>query len=729
MQRFLDRFQYETITLQYVNKATKEGNKVEVLTPAQYAANLHTYKKLNKEGYEFFFMVNEGDGVTIPKGLHTARNQEAVEQGRLTALFIDADGCPAVKINAFLKRKGLRPHFVVESSPQKYHYYFLLQYTKPDPLNLSRWKACQRALMYLGNPDRPDTGCDPMMSDHSRILRIPGFNHLKNPKKPFLTSIIDEYDHPFYDIAEISEILEAHMFTRRDYQSYELPQGKVSSGSRHAEMISYFGHMINKDISPEVTLNSWYGMAKMNYEEPEDFLPGGKRNKEVVDALNYVVNSTQREQLNQTLLVFKNKQSSDDPFALDEDFYRSAPGIAGEIVNEILNRAHYRCPSVTFSTAIGLLGSLKSHHTNHRGLTPSNYFLCFEASGMGKDYPQAVIANTIAHLGIDNMLANEVRSAQGLYSSIKTAGGRALLMIDEMQDFFAAITRKTNAGHWLTQCEGLLLKMYTNTGRAIVKTGDLAKEKGDTFSYPCLNMTACGVPISFKDSFTLESLDRGLLSRFMIVTSSNKYRQQNKNSKAATYLNGNIEAYLRTQHIAMSDYFNEVRSELDEPLKLVPYEDGVFEKHDKFRDELDYKYNQLTDQGEHQLKILYTRAGEQVMRLALAIAEDVITHEVYDFCVKFVTSRIEASMSLIGKTFKQSQLAEDIDYLVEKIQQFQSKHGRPMRYRDIVRSTKYRNAHEAKQIIKAAQEGQFIKEVTYEIKKQKVNGFILDEVL
>ena len=71
--------------------------------------HLKTLTKLNKKGAGIYFTVNE----TNLKG----RTTEHIK--RVRAVFIDLDGYPLPK------KFELQPHMIVETSPKKYHCYWL----------------------------------------------------------------------------------------------------------------------------------------------------------------------------------------------------------------------------------------------------------------------------------------------------------------------------------------------------------------------------------------------------------------------------------------------------------------------------------------------------------------------------------------------------------------------------------------------------------------------------
>jgi hypothetical protein len=129
-------------------------------TLKEHAARLTA---LNDDGHGIFVMINEGD----LKG-RAARNVI-----RVRALFVDSDNGPIQP----LLDAAIAPHIAVESSPGKGHGYFLV-----NDCPLDKFKERQHALADRFNGDRA-------VCDVSRVMRLPGFFHLKNTV-PFQTRLI-----------------------------------------------------------------------------------------------------------------------------------------------------------------------------------------------------------------------------------------------------------------------------------------------------------------------------------------------------------------------------------------------------------------------------------------------------------------------------------------------------------------------------------------------------------
>lgn len=114
-------------------------------------------------GAGIFVMINRGDGM--------GRRAENVIGVR--AHFVDLDGAPLKPV----LEAPLRPNIIVETSPGRYHVYWIV-----DGIGLQEFWYFQRELARR-------FGGDPKVKDLPRVMRVPGFFHLK--EAPFLVRIIE----------------------------------------------------------------------------------------------------------------------------------------------------------------------------------------------------------------------------------------------------------------------------------------------------------------------------------------------------------------------------------------------------------------------------------------------------------------------------------------------------------------------------------------------------------
>lgn len=174
-QRFLDAldtgmvFTFQT----FDDDAARKDFRLAKVLHGTLAEHQKRLTQLQQDGAGVFVMVNEGDGV-IHAGSKTCRT--AANVVRVRALILDLDGSPVQPVID----SDLPPHILVESSPGKWHAYWMV---KDCPLE--NYKGLQKSLAARFEGD-------PAVCDLPRVLRVPGFWHQKNA--PFMTHLAKVHD-------------------------------------------------------------------------------------------------------------------------------------------------------------------------------------------------------------------------------------------------------------------------------------------------------------------------------------------------------------------------------------------------------------------------------------------------------------------------------------------------------------------------------------------------------
>lgn len=162
---FLSRLEPDADSFTFQIFPERQGDDGEKVRPAIFHGSLddcaEQLVQANRNGAGVFFMVNAGD----QKG----RKNENVT--RIRAQFVDLDK-PGVDP---LFGAEMPPHLVVESSPGKWHAYWLCKDGRLDQFTLVQMALAVRF------------GGDPAVSDLARVMRLPGFYHMKEGREPFMT--------------------------------------------------------------------------------------------------------------------------------------------------------------------------------------------------------------------------------------------------------------------------------------------------------------------------------------------------------------------------------------------------------------------------------------------------------------------------------------------------------------------------------------------------------------
>lgn len=186
--------------------------------------------RLNGRGAGVFFTVNATDG----KG-RRAENITAVR-----ALFVDLDGAPIEPV----MRCGLQPHAIVESSPGRFHAYWLAA-----GCALEAFGPLQKALAAKFNGD-------PSVHDLPRVMRLPGFVHRK--KAPFASRIVELHPLQPYPVATVIQALQLKAPPRApggaqagDRTGAGTRAPIYAQGGRNATLAKLAGSLRRQGLTPE----------------------------------------------------------------------------------------------------------------------------------------------------------------------------------------------------------------------------------------------------------------------------------------------------------------------------------------------------------------------------------------------------------------------------------------------------------------------------------------------
>lgn len=722
------------------SKTSHAFSKAELLSKDMRAELIQA----QKTGRAVWVMVNEGDGkLALPESPNCVATKNVK---RLSACFIDTDNCPWNTVKEYLKEIGCMPQLVVESSPKKYHLYFLLEDTELTDKNKERWKAVQKSLCHLSDPNNKSTGLDYSMHDLSKVLRLPGFHHLK--AAPFLIRIKKHNDIERYSLDELYARTHAEQFLKEPTQfsdhRYEIPEQKVDKGQRHQAITEYISSRSNF-ITKQDLLYSVYGFILRKIKEPALFLNGGERNHEVIAAVKYYISQREQEERQQSKeqAIATLDRPETDPFSLSKEFYYSAPGLTGQIVKHICERSLYPCPAFTFATTLSALGTLKAGSiTTEFGHAPVQYFLCLGPSGVGKDYAQEVFAATFSKLGISTLMEQKIRSDRGIIRFLAANNSTGMLMLDEGEGFLSSLYNK-EAPAYLRQCKELLLTLFSSNNYAERSFGHVgsSKEEVTVLNYPRLNAISYGVLHTLDKAFSKETIKDGLLQRFLVVTHF-AARKLNPNFKRARSLPDELLEQLRNivtssrslrekTLLTIQDLESEIENEESEPrkkklqIRLTKFLKDNFNKPSKvlkFDDaanriwhayiaRMDALYN-AEIKKESALEGLYTRAAEQVGRMSAILAGEIVTARDIEYSIEFIDSRVTALKTYCEENFDRGELGRDVDQLKRFIASRISMNGKSaITFRDIVRGFKVRDMRQLKDLLSTAEDAGDIKKL------------------
>lgn len=131
---------------------------------------------LNKHATTLTTLNQKGAGVFVTVNKTNLMGRKGTDIVKVRAVFLDLDGSPLEPV----LDHSLKPHIIVESSPSRWHVYWLCE------LPCEEFSAVQIGLAEKFNGDTS-------VNDLPRVMRLPGFYHLKcgveRTLEPFQTRI------------------------------------------------------------------------------------------------------------------------------------------------------------------------------------------------------------------------------------------------------------------------------------------------------------------------------------------------------------------------------------------------------------------------------------------------------------------------------------------------------------------------------------------------------------
>lgn len=169
---------------------------------------------------------NCGAGVFITVNATDGKGYGAANVTKVRAAFVDLDGADLKLVESWT----LAPHLIVESSPNRWHAYWLI-----EGLNTDGFRAIQQALAARFDGDRA-------VCDLGRVMRLPGFFHCKEtPREVRLHAT--KCDLAAYPAEMFKAACSAHPDSSK---RPPIPIATVEEGSRNSTLTSIAGRLRRK---------------------------------------------------------------------------------------------------------------------------------------------------------------------------------------------------------------------------------------------------------------------------------------------------------------------------------------------------------------------------------------------------------------------------------------------------------------------------------------------------
>lgn len=195
----------------------------------------------NEGGYGVYVVINETNG----------KSRKTEDVIAIRAVFVDLDGAPLGPVMA------AKPHpsIITETSPGRFHAFWRVK-----DIAVSEYSDIQRALAKKFNGD-------PQVIDPPRVMRLPGFYHLKGAT-PFMSRIVESNKTSIFSKNAVIEGLglvvgPTHNQLPEDESAYPIPKGQ-----RNRTMVTISARLRNAGFGGQALYEAMQAVNKSRCDPP-----------------------------------------------------------------------------------------------------------------------------------------------------------------------------------------------------------------------------------------------------------------------------------------------------------------------------------------------------------------------------------------------------------------------------------------------------------------------------
>jgi len=587
-------------------------------------------QRANDEGYCVYVTVNKTDGTFNEKGT-PQRKKKNVTNCR--AIWVEDDSIEIEPRDDF----PIEPSFIVRSSKNKYHYYWLTNTTE-----FAQWEAVMMGMV-------ANWGCDPNARDISRVLRLPGF--LNNKKAVDQDSVIFiKGTGKTFDWDELHEIYPELEKEKKEEKSslnsdFNLPDSIekiINSENYHNSLASISLSLVNNNVPREVALFCLKSiMQGVPVEKRREEFDDRASDEHLLECIDSAINKVEDEDTSDDVDV----ESLLDP--TDDEVFGSRltfpPGDMGDLCKEILEMAPHPNKIISIAAGIGLIAGITGRKFNVSGFGLNLYITILADSGIGKANLKDSI-NRALRGGPLNQGANFAG-----YS--RFTGPKAIF--DMLQDGMSRICILEEAGLLSESKSGdqqgisrATLDLFTSSGFQKFSGNEGYSDKNNSIpnlESPALSMVSISTPRSYLNSMKTKSSElSGEIARMWLMRST-----ENKN-----YFNENMR----------TDFRKETRKKINDLVTLcltaqksdVDYkiiDVGIPKKYYKDSKRWVDLENKYKMEGDNLRRTLCSRAWAKVLKMASVISVYNGKSKIGDDEYEWATMAVEQELEFIKLTF------------------------------------------------------------------------------
>jgi hypothetical protein len=430
----------------------------------------------------------------------------------------------------------LTPSLVVETSPNKYHRYWLIQGGSTD---LASWSEIQQKLV-------ADWESDPNVKDVSRVLRLPGFCHMKNKNTPFTSKIVsDPKDVKRYTIEELykyfvgdkPEKKQAPSYNGTDEESFDPIKAIneiIQSENFHGAQVSLALHYANLGLGKEETkavLNAFFKQAS-----PQD-ARWQARYKEIHSAVDSAFKKVGQEEKHNGFThtpEINIKDSNRDTF-LNLDFPEEKLNLHSFAKN-VMEHMRYPSYEIAIETVLHVTSVLAGNFYTYEGTPNHRKTILLAGQGRGKDIMKIYFEEILGALSAQHKQsqafyffigAGDYTSPKQLHAELQEFGSRSMISSEAGH----AQNNKTGDVNALT---GYVNQVLASQPSALILPRKQQHIKSETKLKPlrsvCMNILHESVPNNYARLLAdREQFIDGGLSRTSFVFIDPKIDEENIN--------------------------------------------------------------------------------------------------------------------------------------------------------------------------------------------------------
>ena len=452
-------------------------------------------KNRGKSGHGVFFCVNEIDRNLAPK---KQRTSAMVVNCR--AVFIDDDVVRETHRIDF----ALEPSIIVESSPGKFHYYWLT-----ETRDFEEWERVMNRIVV-------DERGDPQARDLVRVMRLPGFKHLK--KEAFLTRMISgnqfKYDWdiirstwPPTDQVPMRSVEKDGTVRTVAVTTVDGARELVKTGSNYHEALRYLGlRYANKGLSRSELTGMLRDLLETCEVKDERWTQRCQQlDTNVKDWIHFVDDNPLDEDIKVETVEITERQVE----------LKWPPGLMGDLCREIYEMAHHPNQELSIMAGFTLVAGVAGRTFNVNGSGLNLYIACLGRTGIGKSIIKDSINKALREVGAMNNGASFIGPARitGPKALLKALHDHPTkLLIMEESGLLSASRAGDTAG-----INRVMLELFTSSGKDQwfgAEAYSDSKESSAALRAPSLTVAHVSTPESYIDALKAkDSTNSGDLAR------------------------------------------------------------------------------------------------------------------------------------------------------------------------------------------------------------------------